>query len=92
MIILSLILAIFENTRIISSTGYMKNASLGAEKTLFGDYNLELYKEYGLFGYGGYNGLDYNDMCQNLGKLLKKSLRKAGKCVIDIYGHIKIKI
>ena len=49
MIILSLILAIFENTRIISSTGYMKNASLGAEKTLFGDYNLELYKEYGLF-------------------------------------------
>ena len=50
MIILSLILAIFENTRIISSTGYMKNASLSAEKTLFGDYNLELYKEYGLFG------------------------------------------
>ena len=34
MIILSLILAIFENARIISSTGYMKNASLSAEKTL----------------------------------------------------------
>ena len=32
MIILSLILAIFENTRIISSTGYMKNASLRREK------------------------------------------------------------
>lgn len=74
MIILSLILAIFENTRIISSTGYMKNASLSAEKTLFGDYNLELYKEYGLFGYGGYNGLDYDDMCQEFREIVKKNL------------------
>ena len=74
MIILSLILAIFENTRIISSTGYMKNASLSAEKTLFGDYNLELYKEYGLFGYGGYNGLDYDDMCQEFRGIVKKNL------------------
>ena len=74
MIILSLILAIFENTRIISSTGYMKNASLSAEKTLFGDYNLELYKEYGLFGYGGYNGIDYDDMCQEFREIVKKNL------------------
>ena len=74
MIILSLILDIFENTRIISSTGYMKNASLSAEKTLFGDYNLELYKEYGLFGYGGYNGIDYDDMCQEFREIVKKNL------------------
>lgn len=74
MIILSLILAIFENTRIISSTGHMKNASLSAEKTLFGDYNLELYKEYGLFGYGGYNGIDYDDMCQEFREIVKKNL------------------
>ena len=73
MIILSLILAIFENTRIISSTGYMKNASLSAEKTLFGDYNLELYKEYGLFGYGGDNGLYYDDMCQEFREIVKKN-------------------
>lgn len=50
----------------------MKNASLSAEKTLFGDYNLELYKEYGLFGYGGYKGLIMMICVRNLGKLLKK--------------------
>ena len=72
MIILSLILAIFENTRIISSTGYMKNASLSAEKTLFGDYNLELYKEYGLLDMVVIMGLITMICVRNLGKLLKK--------------------
>lgn len=74
MIILSLVLAIFEKTRIISSTGYMKNVSLSAEKTLFGDYNLELYKEYGLFGYGGYNGINSDDMCQEFNEIIRKNL------------------
>ena len=73
-IIFGLVLALFENTRIISSIGYVKNASVSAEKALFGDYNRELFREYGLFGYGGYNGISTTDMIDDFKDILMNNL------------------
>lgn len=73
-LIFSLVLVFFENTRIISSKGYVKNASSAAEKTLFGDYNKELFEEYGLFGYGGYNGMSSDDMLEDFKNILLNNL------------------
>lgn len=73
-IIFGLVLALFENTRIISSTGYVKNASVSAEKALFGDYNRELFREYSLFGYGGYNGISTTDIIDDFKDILINNL------------------
>lgn len=73
-IIFGLVLALFENTRIISSRGYVKNASASAEKSLFGDYNKELFQEYGLFGYGGYNGISMLEMNDDFKEILVNNL------------------
>lgn len=73
-IIFGLVLALFENTRIISSRGYVKNASASAEKVLFGDYNKELFEEYGLFGYGGYNGISSFEMSDDFKEILVNNL------------------
>lgn len=73
-LIFGLVLIFFESARITASRGYIKNASSAAEKTLFGDYNAELFKEYGLFGYGGYNGISSIDMLDDLKKILLNNL------------------
>lgn len=88
-IIFGLVLALFENTRIISSTGYIKNAAYSAEESLFGDYNKELFLDYGLFGYGGYNGITSDDMSQEFREILKKNIavkpQNAKLSYTDIY-------
>ena len=88
-IIFGLILALFENTRIISSAGYIKNAAFTAERALFGDYNRELFEEYGLFGYGGYNGMNYTDMCNDFKDIVEKNIavkpKNAKLSYTDIY-------
>lgn len=73
-IIFGLVLVLFENTRIISSKGYVKNISASAEKTLFGDYNRELFEEYGLLAYGGYNGISSLEMGEELKEILISDL------------------
>ena len=88
-IIFGLILALFENTRIISSVGYMENAAFSAERTLFGDYNRELFDEYGLFGYGGYNGINSSDMCDDFKDIVGGNIaakpKKSKLSYTDIY-------
>ena len=58
-VIFSLIIAVTDNTRVLSSKGYVAVAADAAAKSLFGNFNRELFEEYGLFGYGG---------CENQGE------------------------
>lgn len=55
-LILALITAAFENVRFLTVDSYLCSAVDNAAMSVFGDYNRELYQEYGLFGYGGYDG------------------------------------
>lgn len=55
-LILALITATFENIRFLTVDAYLCSAADNAAMSVFGDYNRELYQEYGLFGYGGYDG------------------------------------
>ncbi len=91
-----MVLIFFEITRITASKGYIKNASLAAEKTLFGDYNMELFKEYGLFGYGGYNGISSIDMQDDFRKILLNNLavkpQNSKSSYTDIYKIKKLNV
>ena len=95
-LIFGLVLIFFESTRITASKGYIKNASSAAEKTLFGDYNMELFKEYGLFGYGGYNGISSIDMQDDFRKILLNNLavkpQNSKSSYTDIYKIKKLSV
>ena len=95
-LIFGMVLIFFESTRIAASKGYIKNASSAAEKTLFGDYNMELFKEYGLFGYGGYNGISSIEMQDDFRKILLNNLavkpKSSKSSYTDIYKIKKLNV
>lgn len=95
-LIFGMVLIFFESTRITASKGYIKNASTAAEKTLFGDYNMELFKEYGLFGYGGYNGISSIEMQDDFRKILLNNLavkpKSSKSSYTDIYKIKKLNV
>ena len=53
--ILSLVLVTIENVRFLTGESYARLSAKGALHAVFGEYNRELYEDYGLFGYGGYS-------------------------------------
>ena len=53
--ILSLVLVTIENVRFLTGESYARLSAKGALYAVFGEYNRELYEDYGLFGYGGYS-------------------------------------
>lgn len=71
---LSLVTAFIENVRVITSEAYVTMASGSAIEMIFGDYNKELYDEYGLFAYGGYNGIGISDFEYRLLEIINKNL------------------
>ncbi len=73
----SLIGVAWEHARVFSAGGYMQVAARQAAMTLFGDFNKELYEEYGLFAYGGYDGIGVPECSENLRGLLEDNLAAA---------------
>lgn len=61
-VILAVVTAAFENVRVLSGDAYLRSAAEAAMVSVFGDYNRELYQTYGLFGYGGYDGLGVSEL------------------------------
>lgn len=45
-----------DSARFFGSRGYVKTSAYGADIALYGKYNRELFQEYGLLAYGGYDG------------------------------------
>ena len=86
---LSLVTAFIENVRVITSEAYVSMASDTAVQMVFGNYNKELYDEYGLFAYGGYNGMGLSDFEAELEETVNKNLaykpEKTLKTYSDLY-------
>ena len=87
-IFMSLITAFIENVRVISSEGYVRMAADSAIEMTFGKYNKELYEEYNLFGYGGYNGIDIVDLEERFSKIVEKNLQTRPDISLSKYSDL----
>ena len=89
LLVFSLLGVVFENVRVMSSEGYVRAAAHSAAMTAFGDYNRELYQEYGLFAYGGFDGIDVDTLERELLQCLEENVQsmptKADKSYSDLY-------
>lgn len=65
----------YDCTRILACQGYMKVAGNRAAQTVFGNYNRELFQEYGLLGYGGYDGRGKEDLNREFLQILEDNLQ-----------------
>lgn len=81
----------FENVRSLISAGHVRTSAYSAAVTAFGDYNKELYREYGLFGYGGAEGKDVSDLEFAYQRVLFENLSavpvKKDKQYVDLFGY-----
>lgn len=86
---LSLVTAFIENVRVVTSEAYVSMAANSAVEMIFGNYNKELYEEYGLFAYGGYDGIGISDFESELAEMINKNLAykpdKGFKSYSDLY-------
>ena len=85
---LSLVTAFIENVRVITSEAYVTMASSPAIEMIFGDYNKELYDEYGLFAYGGYNGIGISDFEYSLLEIINKNLEFKPEDSLKTYSNL----
>lgn len=77
LLIFSLIGVAFENVRVLSSEGYMRTAAHSAAMTVFGSYNRELFEQYGLFAYGGYDGKEKENLAEEFNEILINNIQTA---------------
>lgn len=70
----SLIGVAFENARVLSASGYVRTAAHSAAMTVFGNYNKELYNDYGFFAFGGYDGKGAEDLADEVKSVLEANI------------------
>lgn len=87
-LILALITAAFENIRFLTVDAYLCSAADNAAMAVFGDYNRELYQEYGLFGYGGYDGHGVTELSDAFLKAISADLQTEPEKNDSGYGGI----
>lgn len=85
MLMLSLILVSFDSARYFASEGYVTAVAQSAAMTAFGDYNKELYEEYGLYGYGGFNGMGILDLQEQICDTMQFNLQEEPEKAIAHY-------
>lgn len=87
--ILSLVLVTIENVRFLTGESYARLSAKGALYAVFGEYNRELYEDYGLFGYGGYSQKNQDELSRNIERQLQTALGQQDKAAssanIDLY-------
>lgn len=88
-VILSLVLVTIENVRFLTGESYARLSAKGALYAVFGEYNRELYEDYGLFGYGGYSQKNQDELSRNIERQLQTALGQQDKAAssanIDLY-------
>ena len=84
-LMLSLILVSFDSARYFASEGYVTAVAQSAAMTAFGDYNKELYEEYGLYGYGGFNGMGILDLQEQICDTMQFNLQEEPEKAIAHY-------
>lgn len=79
----------FENVRVMSSQGYVRVAAHSAAMTTFGNFNRELYEDYGLFAYGGFGGMGIEALESELSEIVNDNLKSTSdngeRCGVDLY-------
>ena len=68
--------AALDSARYFGSGGYVTTSAYGADVAVYGEYNRELFTEYGLFGYGGCNGKGGGDWLERYEEILSDNLRE----------------
>ena len=68
--------AALDSARYFGSGGYVTTSAYGADVAVYGEYNRELFTEYGLFGYGGCNGKGCGDWLERYEEILSDNLRE----------------
>lgn len=84
----SLIGVAFEHARILSCEAYLRMSAHSAAMTVFGDYNKELYEEYGLLAYGGYDGKEAEDLAYEMLLVLQENTQYAPDNAKIVYGNL----
>lgn len=87
-LIIALITATFENIRFLTVDAYLCSAADNAAMSVFGNYNRELYQEYGLFGYGGYAGHGVSELSNEFLKALSANLQTTPEKIKSYYNGI----
>jgi len=75
LLVFSLLGVTYDCARMSAARGYVKVAGSSAARTVFGNYNQELFQEYGLFGYGGCDGMGWEDLNREFLQTLKENLQ-----------------
>ena len=68
--------ATLDSARYFGSGGYVRSSAYGAEIAAYGEYNRELFAEYGLFGCGGFNGKGEEDWLDYYEEILHENLKE----------------
>ena len=68
--------ATLDSARYFGSGGYVRTSAYGAEIAAYGEYNRELFAEYGLFGCGGFNGKGEEDWLDRYEEILQENLKE----------------
>lgn len=76
-LILALVTVSIESVRFMTANSHVLMAADSAAMTVYGNYNRELYEEYGLFAYGGYNGIALDGFLTEFRDTLGKNLAEA---------------
>ena len=84
----SLIGVAFENVRVLSCEGYLRMSAHSAAMTVFGNYNRELYEDYGIFAYGGYDGKTVEDLADDVLEILSENIQYAPDNAKISYGNL----
>lgn len=74
-LMIALITATFENVRFLTVDAYLCSVADNAAMSVFGDYNQELYQEYGLFGYGGYDGHGVTELSDAFSRAISANIQ-----------------
>lgn len=85
---LSLVTVFIEHVRVITSEAYVTVATGNAVEMISGNYNKELYNEYGLFAYGGYNGIGLSDFEAGLSEIINKNLEYKPAGTLKTYSNL----
>lgn len=65
---------LLDSGRYFGASGYMSISAHAAGRSVFGEYNQELFREYHLFGYGGYDGRGEEQWRQEFLKILARNV------------------
>lgn len=73
-LVLALVTVSIEHVRFLTVDSHVLLAADSAVMTVYGNYNKELYEEYGFFAYGGYHGIASDELLTEFQETLEKNL------------------